>query len=146
MKRDYLINLNTAVDIIGELRHSRKIDRETESLFIDVLYKCREFNFSKNPFKIIPAGETREPIFNIKEFIQLKIESLKVLFLKVESTGESLPRVFAADKIDKMIQSYLEIELDKISAAVLKVRETFIEISKCTDSREMLEVIKQRTN
>jgi len=143
MKRDYLINLNTAVDIIGELRHSRKIDRETESLFIDVLYKSREFNFSKNPFKIIPAGEAREPIFNIKDFIQLKIESLKLLFLKVESTGESFPRVSAADKIDKMIQSYLKIELDRISAAVLKVRETFIELSNCSDSREMLEVMGQ---
>lgn len=143
MKRNYLINLNTAVDIIGELRHSGKIDRETEFFFIDVLYKSREFNFHKNPFKIIPAGETREPIFNIKDFIQLKIESLKLLFLKVESTGESFPRVFAADKIDKMIQSYLKIELDKISAAVLKVRETFIEISNCTDSREMLEVMGQ---
>ncbi len=143
MKKDYLVNLNTAIDLIWELRESGKIDRETESLFISVLYRAREFNFNKNPFKVLPAGESREPIFNIKDYIQLKTESLKLLFLRVESVGGNFPWVLTSDKIDKIIQSYLKLELDKISAAVLKVREKFIELSDCTDSSEIFEVMRQ---
>lgn len=145
MKSSYLINLNTAVDLIWELRSKGKIDRDIESLFIETLYKAREFRLKKNPYKTLEMGEN-SLVWDIKNYIEIKIESLKKLYLKIEATGDRFPRVIAADKIDKAIKTYLDYELGKLSAAALKIRETFIELSNCTDNSERLEIIKQRLN
>jgi hypothetical protein len=51
-KKHYMINLNICVNLIADLRESGRIDRETESLFVSLLYKAREFSFYKNPQKI----------------------------------------------------------------------------------------------
>ncbi len=145
MKTQHLVNLNTAIDLIWELRSSGKIDREIESVFIETLYKAGEFRLKKNPYKILEPGES-ELVWDIKNYIDVKIESLKKLYLKIEATGDRFPRVIAADKIDKTIKTYLDYELGKLSAAALKIRETFIELSNCTDNSERLEIIKQRLN
>jgi len=51
-QKHFMINLNTAVDLAAELRENGRIDRETESLFVSLLYKAREYNFYKNPKRI----------------------------------------------------------------------------------------------
>jgi hypothetical protein len=52
MKKDYLINLNHCIDLICKLRDNQIIDEDTQSLFHDIVYKAREFNFHRSTKKI----------------------------------------------------------------------------------------------
>jgi len=82
MKRDYLINLNTAVDLIYELRQSGKIDREIESLFVQVLYKTKDY---KKQSKKTQFSKEEQSIYSIPKALQEIFDTLGMTILRYET-------------------------------------------------------------
>lgn len=140
-KAEHLVNLVTAIDLIWELGSQGKIDRETESIFIETLYKAREFRFKKNPYKTLKVNDNGF-VWDMKEYLEIKIEAFKKLFLKIESIADRSHIIMDEDKANNRIQNLIKARLGLISAEVLKTREILIELANLPDNDARLEAIR----
>ena len=126
MKRDYLINLNTAVDIIGELRHSGKIDRETESLFVQVLYQTKDYKKrKKKSFSKINTPNKSE--LNSFDFMETVLDTLKESILKYEFLISKLREIKPVSPEDRIMITALYGLINKCSVNCLGLREFVLE-------------------
>ncbi len=126
MKRDYLINLNTAVDLIWELGQSGKIDRETESLFIQVLYQTKDYKKRKKR-SLSKIDTLNKPEINSFEFMETVLDTLKESILKYEFLITKLREIKPASPEERIMITALYSLINKCSVNCLGLREFILD-------------------
>lgn len=129
--KSYLINLNTLIDLILNSNHSGKIDNKELDNLIELIYTASDIERGKNPFKVLEGNNFL--LENSDEFLEMMIESLKNLFMKVEGIRKQIPGVLFKDNKFRVAKECLNEKLRIISSDVLELRQKLIELLANSD-------------